>query len=66
MLCLRAQAGVAFYALLLRKIMSCMPRQPLSSGAVQDSFIRLLEEKGASLAQPDVLISAVGTIVYQR
>ena len=43
--------------------MSC---QVLSARAVQDSFTRLTEEKGTSLAQPDVLISAVGTVIYQR
>ena len=33
---------------------------------MQESFQSLQEERGSSLAEPDVLISAVGTLVYQR
>lgn len=34
--------------------------------SVQESFQSLQAERGSSLAEPDVLISAVGTLVYQR
>ena len=38
----------------------------MGEACLQDSFRQLREEKGQSLAEPDVLISAVGTVVYQR